>query len=155
MHGTGRSSGGLLRRQSRSSGGAVLLVVVAAGALYGAINGALVVGLSLNSLIVTLATGLIGRGTIYALTNGTPIGGFPRVSATSAPAIWLGLPMPVWFVLGLASFQLGHGADDLWLAHLRDRRERGGRRLSGVPVDRLKMVALSLPGSWPRSEECC
>ena len=53
-----------------------LAIALGAGTIYGAVNGALVVGLQLNSLIVTLATGLVGRGTIYSLTNGMPVSGF-------------------------------------------------------------------------------
>lgn len=45
---------------------AALTIALAAGTLYGAFNGALVVGLRLNSLIATLGTGLMGRGAIYA-----------------------------------------------------------------------------------------
>ena len=55
-----------------------LLIALAAGAIYGAVNGALVVGLRLNSLIVTLGTGLMGRGAIYAITGSMPVNAFSR-----------------------------------------------------------------------------
>ncbi|MFN0195022.1 MAG: ABC transporter permease [Aestuariivirga sp.] len=129
------------------SDGAVLVVVVATGALYGLINGLLVVGLRLNSLIVTLATGLVGRGIVYALTNGSPVSGFSKGLRTLGAGFWLGLPVPVWILLGcgvviswvMSSTTFG------WRVYAIGSNEEAAR-LSGVPVDRIKVIGFVVAG---------
>jgi ribose transport system permease protein len=127
--------------------GAVLLVVVATGALYGFVNGSLVVGLNLNSLIVTLATGLVGRGIVYALTNGIPVSGFSKGLRYLGAGLWLGLPVPAWILLGFS----------IVLSWIMARTTFGWRiyaiggneeavRLSGVPVDHIKIIAFVVAG---------
>jgi ribose transport system permease protein len=127
--------------------GAVLLVVVATGAFYGFVNGSLVVGLNLNSLIVTLATGLVGRGIVYALTNGIPVSGFSKGLRYLGAGFWLGLPVPAWILLGFS----------IVLSWIMARTTFGWRiyaiggneeavRLSGVPVDLIKIIAFVVAG---------
>ena len=112
---------------------AALTTALAAGALYGAFNGALVVGLRLNSLIATLDTGLMGRGAIYAMTNSMPVNGFSRGLRHLGVGYFWGLRNS-----GLDPVGAGrchdhcHGALEVRLAHLRDRRERRG----GAPFGR-------------------
>ena len=128
--------------------GAALVCALATGAIYGTVNGALVVGLRLNSLIVTLATGLIGRGTIYALTNATPIGGFSPELHYLGAGYLLGLPIPVWIVLALtACFSWVMARTKFgWHIYAIGGNEEAAR-LSGVPVDRLKLTAFIVAGT--------
>jgi ribose/xylose/arabinose/galactoside ABC-type transport system permease subunit len=130
------------------SGPAAFVVALAAGAVYGAINGALVVGLNLNSLIVTLATGLIGRGAIYALTNSTPVYGFSKGLRYLGTGYVLGLPLPVWIVLVLVcifSWVMARTTFGWHIYSIGGNEEAA--RLSGVRVDRLKLVAFTVAGA--------
>jgi ribose transport system permease protein len=127
--------------------GVVLVIVVVTGALYGFINGSLVVGLNLNSLIVTLATGLVGRGTVYALTNGIPVSGFSKGLRFLGAGFWLGLPMPVWILIGftLVFSWLMARTTFGWRIYAIGGNEEAVR-LSGVPVDRIKIIAFVIAG---------
>ena len=126
---------------------AIVALVLLIGALYGAVNGILVVGLQLNSLIVTLATGLIGRGVIYALTNGNPVTGFSKTLRPVGAAFVWGLPVPFWILIVLAVFfywltsQTRFG----WNVYAIGGNEEAAR-LSGVPVDAVKLVAFVIAG---------
>lgn len=126
---------------------ATLLIIVAIGAGYGLINGGLVVGLGLNSLIVTLATGLVGRGTIYALTNGLPINGFSKGLKVLGSGVWLGLPVPVLILAGLllAFIWLMSRTKFGWHIYAIGGNEEAAR-LSGVPVGRTKIIAFVVAG---------
>jgi ribose transport system permease protein len=127
---------------------AALACALGAGAIYGTINGALVVGLNLNSLIVTLATGLMGRGTIYALTGATPVGGFSPELRLLGVGYVLGMPIPVWIVLALtAAFSLVMARTTFgWHIYAIGGNEEAAR-LSGIRVDRLKLVAFVVAGT--------
>lgn len=125
----------------------VLLIVVATGALYGLINGSLVVGLNLNSMIVTLATGLVGRGIVYALTDGLPISEFSKGLRYLGAGFWLGLPVPVWILLGLAivfSWVMARTTFGWHIYAIGGNEE--AVRLSGMPVDRIKIIAFVIAG---------
>ena len=127
--------------------GAVLLVVLATGALYGFVNGSLVVGLNLNSLIVTLATGLVGRGIIYALTNGIPISGFSKGLRYFGAGFWSGVPLPVWILLGFSlvfSWIMARTTFG-WRIYAIGGNEEAVK-LSGVPVDHIKIIAFVVAG---------
>jgi ribose transport system permease protein len=125
----------------------VLVIIFAAGALYGAINGALVVGLRLNSLIVTLATGLVGRGLVYAITNGNPVDGFSKTLLPLGAGYLAGLPVPVWILAVLALFFIGLTARTRfgWRIYAIGGSEEAAR-LSGVRVDAIKLVAFVIAG---------
>lgn len=129
------------------SDAAVLFLVLAAGGLYGLVNGALVVGLGLNSLILTLATGLMGRGLIYALTNGMPISGFSRGLRYLGVGFYLGIPIPVWLMAILACVftWLMSRTTFGWRIYAIGGNEEAAR-LSGVPVGRLKISAFVIAG---------
>jgi ribose/xylose/arabinose/galactoside ABC-type transport system permease subunit len=124
-----------------------LTVALLAGLVYGACNGALVVGLRLNSLIVTLGTGLIGRGTIYSITNSMPVNGISHGLRYLGIGYLWGLPVPVWIMLVLGVIFAIYMARSTFGAHIY---AIGGNeeaaRLSGVPVDRLKLVSFAVAG---------
>ena len=124
------------------------LAAIAAGALYGAVNGALVVGLRLSSLILTLATGLMGRGAVYALTGGMPVSGFSRGLRWLGAGFFLGLPLPVWIMAGLLAifgWIMARTAFGWHLYAIGGNEEAA--RLSGLPVDRLKLTAFVVGGA--------
>ncbi len=81
----------------------VLISVIALGAVLGAINGLLVWKLNIPSIVVTLGTMTIYRGTIFLLTKGAWINAhqmsegykaFPRM-------VILGLPVMAWIMVAI------------------------------------------------------
>jgi ribose/xylose/arabinose/galactoside ABC-type transport system permease subunit len=126
----------------------IVMMVLAIGALYGAVNGALIVGLKLNSLIVTLATALIGRGIVYAITNGNPIDGFSEGLRPLGAAYFGGLPVPVWILLGLMLFFIWLMSRTRfgWNVYAIGGNEEAAR-LSGVPVGFIKFAAFVVGGT--------
>jgi ribose transport system permease protein len=129
------------------SDASALIIALAAGTIYGALNGALVVGLRLNSLVVTLGTGLMGRGAIYAITNSMPVSGFSRGLRYLGVGYLWGLPVPVWIMLALAAaFAVIMARTKFgWHIYAIGGNEEAAR-LSGVPVDRLKLVSFTIAG---------
>jgi ribose transport system permease protein len=126
---------------------AALAIALAAGAIYGAFNGALVVGLRLNSLIATLGTGLMGRGAIYAITNSMPVNGFSRGLRYLGIGYFWGLPTPVWILLALAAvfaFIMARTKFGWHIYAIGGNEEAA--RLSGVQVDRLKLISFTIAG---------
>jgi ribose transport system permease protein len=126
---------------------AALAIALAAGAIYGAFNGALVVGLRLNSLIATLGTGLMGRGAIYAITNSMPVNGFSRGLRYLGVGYFWGLPTPVWILLALAAvftFVMARTKFGWHIYAIGGNEEAA--RLSGVRVDRLKFISFTIAG---------
>jgi len=129
------------------SDASALAIALSSGVVYGAINGALVVGLRLNSLIVTLGTGLMGRGAIYALTNSMPVSGFSHGLRYLGVGYYGGLPVPVWILLALGIvFSLIMARTKFgWHIYAIGGNEEAAR-LSGVQVDRLKLISFTLAG---------
>ncbi|MDB6180472.1 ABC transporter permease [Paracoccus fistulariae] len=86
----------------------ILPTVVALGAALGAVNGLLVWKLAIPSIVVTLGTMTIYRGTIFLLTGGAWINAHQMSDAFKAfpRAMILGLPVMAWIailaILGVA-----------------------------------------------------
>jgi ribose/xylose/arabinose/galactoside ABC-type transport system permease subunit len=78
----------------------VIVGVLVVGALIGSINGAMVVRLRFHPLIATLITFNLLSGVALAYTTG-PIGGIPSGTVATMRERFLGLPYPVWVVIGL------------------------------------------------------
>lgn len=83
--------------------GVLLLLALAVGALLGSLNGWLITRFDLPPIVVTLGTMSAYRGAIFVASKGAwisdqdihvAIKGLPREQ-------WLGLPMLVWFALGV------------------------------------------------------
>lgn len=83
--------------------GVLLLLALAVGALLGSMNGWLITRFDLPPIVVTLGTMSAYRGAIFVASKGAwisdqdihvAIKGLPREQ-------WLGLPMLVWFALGV------------------------------------------------------
>lgn len=123
-----------------------ILAVVAIGGAFGLANGWLVSKLRVNAVIATIGSGTILVGINYAYTNGNPVTtGVPQGFLDVGSGRLAGIPYNVLFmavVLGL-----------LWVVLNRtDVGQRiqavGGNpeaaRLSGIRVDRVKMLAFAL-----------
>lgn len=138
---------GLIVRQGLPIWVAVI-VVLAIGVLIGVINGALVTKARVNAVIATLGVGTVIIGLGFGYTSGAPITeGVPDAFLQLALGKVLGLPNPIWImaaVLGL-----------LWI--ILNRTDLGQRiqavggnieaaRLSGIPVDRIKIIAFVTTG---------
>jgi rhamnose transport system permease protein len=81
----------------------ILLSVIVLGALLGAINGLLVWKVGIPSIVVTLGTMTIYRGTIFLITDGKWINAHEMTEGFKAlpRSQILGLPVMSWIALGL------------------------------------------------------
>lgn len=117
------------------------------GVLAGAINGALVAYARLPAIIVTLAMMEIPRGLALLYTGGYPMTGLPEAFGWIGRGTLLGLQVPTLTMLAVAC------AGQVFLARFVAGRAfyaLGGNeeaaRLSGVPVQRYKVLAYVLSG---------
>lgn len=118
------------------------------GALFGAVNGLIVVRLRINAFITTLATGTLGLGLLQVVTNGTVVfGAMPAGFLGLGRNAVMGVPLPFIYVLALGAI--------LWLALEYTRWGRtcfatGGNAraalLAGVNVDRVALQAFVIGG---------
>lgn len=81
----------------------ILMAVIALGAALGAVNGLLVWRLGIPSIVVTLGTMTIYRGTIFLLTGGAWINAHQMSAAFKAfpRAVVAGLPVMTWIALAV------------------------------------------------------
>lgn len=79
--------------------GLAVLIAVLVGAGCGAFNGFLVTKVKINPLIATLASGWIFTGIILVATKGWPISNFPPNFAFLGQGFWIGIPLPVIFMI--------------------------------------------------------
>ncbi len=122
---------------------------IALGAVGGGINAALITGLNLPPLIVTLGTFSLFRGLAEALTKGAEsYSGFPPSFLALGNSDFAGLPAQVWVFMAVA---IG-----IWiLVHHttlgRSFRAIGyapeGARYAGIPVTRNTSIAYILAGA--------
>ena len=116
---------------------------VAAGAVLGAINGAIVVKFHIHSFVVTLGTMLIWRGVVIALTGGFPImAPIPSLfrDVMSGPLLFGFRMSMLWFfgIGAMATFLLVRTRLGNWI-QARGQNEQAARNL-GVPVDRVTII---------------
>jgi len=126
--------------------GAVLLALLT-GALLGGFNGTLITLVGIPPLIVTLATMAGFRGVALGMSQARSIRNFPEGFLHLGQGYALGIPVQVW-ILAVAAL----------LFHLALTRTAWGRsvfglganeaaaRLSGVPVNRVKLQVYMLSG---------
>lgn len=125
-----------------------VLVVLVVGAAIGVVNGALVTKARVNAVIATLGIGTILIGVSFGYTSGAPIAeGVPDSFLSIALGSFIGLPNPIWIMVVVLGI--------LWVVLNRtDLGQRiqavGGNteaaRLSGIPVDRVKIIAFVTAG---------
>ncbi|MEU3355215.1 ABC transporter permease [Streptomyces sp. NPDC037389] len=118
-----------------------------AGALIGALNAALILGLRLNGFIVTLGALTMLRGLQIALSRGRSIVDLPASFTYLGRTAWLDVPAAVW-ITGL--LYLAGGCALGRLRHGRALYAIGGNaeaaRTAGIRVDRVTGVVLVLAG---------
>jgi len=111
-----------------------LLASILVGALFGALNGTLIVRLGLPAFIVTLATTFIGRG-LGLYVSSTRIVYASSAVAETGRASLLGLPVPMWVAgaaIGAAWVLLTQTALGASIRSIGADAE--GARRAGVPV---------------------
>jgi simple sugar transport system permease protein len=123
---------------------------IAAGALLGALNGAIVVRFRIHSFVVTLGTMLIWRGVLIALTGGFPLTvTIPdSFKAMMAGPLLGGFRMSLfWFLLtgGLATFLLTRTKFGNWVQAI-GQNVQAARNL-GVPVERVTIILFMIASS--------
>jgi ribose transport system permease protein len=138
---------GLMSNQHLPVAAAILLVLLL-GAVVGLVNGLIVTKLGVNALVGTLGTGTILVGIDYAYSGGIPLS-IP--SASSFPSIFDGKLGPIQNPIIIMLVILGV----LWLIVNRTALGQamqavGGNveaaRLSGIRVDRIKILAFLIGG---------
>ncbi len=125
----------------------VLLATLALGAVIGAINGGIIIWRGVAPFIVTLAMMAIALGCGLTVADGRPIGGIRGAYA------WLGAgrigPLPVPVLIMIVTFVIGAFVLRL-TPYGRSVYATGGNeqaaRLSGIAVDRVKLIAYSISG---------
>jgi ribose transport system permease protein len=117
------------------------------GGLVGLVNGLIVTQFRVNPLVATLGTMSVARGAALVMTEGFSISSLPPTFAIPGQSSVAGIPTMVWITIAVVA--LG----DLALRHsvfLRQVYFVGGNekaaRLSGLAVDRLRIVAYLLTG---------
>ena len=139
----------LLNAQQGWPVGLAVVVAVAAGALAGLANGALVVLLRADSLVITLGSGTLIAGIVLWISNSETIGGVSSALVDPVSS-WKLLGLPLAFVYGLAL------CVSVW--YLLDFTPNGRRllfvgrsrrvaRLAGVRVGRVRVGAFVASGT--------
>jgi ribose transport system permease protein len=117
------------------------------GVAVGLVNGLIVTQFQVNPLVATLGTMSVARGAALVLTEGFSISNLPPAFGRIGQSSLAGVPTMVWIMLAIVLI------GDLALRHsvfLRQVYFIGGNenaaRLSGLPVDRVRIVAYVLTG---------
>ena len=124
-------------------------LAVLAGVAIGVVNGLLVTRLRIPSLIVTLAMGPIALGLNYAYTNGDSIyASMPREFYFIATGKILGIvPVPVVIALVIVGvFYVLLNKTRLGRGVVATGANIQAARLSGIAVNRCRLIALALSG---------
>lgn len=128
-----------------------LLLSLVAALLVGAINAVLIVKLSVNSLITTLAMGTLLDGLSTAFSNSETLGNIPSAVRSFANTRFLDIGIPFWYAIALLVllwFLLGHTPRGRFVYFTGEGREAA--RLAGIQVDRIRMgaIVVSALGAW-------
>lgn len=125
----------------------VLVLAVLIGTALGAINGAFVGFAGVAPFIVTLAGLTIFRGATLVATDGRPVSGLPPVFTTIGYGTFLGIPLPIWIMLGvllLTYVLLRHTALGRAVYAVGGNPEAA--RLSGIPVRKVLTFTYAFSG---------
>lgn len=117
------------------------------GALLGVFNGVFVAYAGIAPFIVTLAGLTIFRGATLVYTDGRPITGLPDAFVVLGNGVALGIPVPVWVMLGflaLTHFLLRYTALGRSIYAVGGNEEAA--RLSGIPIVRVKLFTYGYSG---------
>jgi ribose transport system permease protein len=124
-----------------------VLAGLAIGACIGVFNGFIIAKLGINAFVTTLSSLSLFRGLTLIITKGRNISGLPDGFKSIGQATVLGIQTPIIIAAVLIV------AGDFLLRRFRFFRRNyyvGGNeraaRLSGIPVDRMKILAYCLTG---------
>lgn len=124
-----------------------LLVSLALGLVVGVVNGALIVGVGVDSFVVTLGSFSALAGVAYLITGSSIVAGVPAELVNAVRSGVLGIPLVTWYAWLLAAV--------LWFVYQLTPLGRymlfiGGNsdaaRLAGIPVDRIRFGAYVVSG---------
>ncbi|WP_260600019.1 L-arabinose ABC transporter permease AraH [Sphingomonas endolithica] len=141
---------GVLAAVGISATGSIALGVLAGlagGAMVGFVNGVLVAGFKVNSLIVTLAMMEVVRGLAFLASGGEsvaiPVQDFYALGSGGV----LGLSWPIWSMIGsFAIFGLILKATVFGRNILAIGGNPEAARLAGVPITRVRIIVFTLQG---------
>ncbi|MFQ3567668.1 MAG: ABC transporter permease [Aggregatilineales bacterium] len=129
------------------------LVGIMVGALFGLINGSIVVYLHINPIITTLGTLAIARGIAFVLTGGVSLFGVPEsfrglgrgfILADVFPGVF-SIPVVIMLILLVVCWLvLKRSVFGLYVYSIGGNEEAA--RLSGVPVSRIKLGVYVIGG---------
>ncbi|MDQ1901822.1 ABC transporter permease [Paracoccus sp. WLY502] len=128
----------------------ILLAVIALGAMLGAVNGLLVWKLGIPSIVVTLGTMTIYRGTIFLMTGGAWINAHQMSEGFKAfpRAVILGLPVMAWIgIAGIAAMALLLTRTPLGRAFYAVGGNPHAAVYAGISVGRTQFAAFVLSGA--------
>ena len=128
----------------------ILLAVIVLGAALGAVNGLLVWKLGIPSIVVTLGTMTIYRGTIFLLTNGKWINAHQMSETFKAfpRTVLLGLPVMTWIMIAIvAAFAVLIYRTPLGRAFFAVGGNPHAAVYTGISVGRAQFWAFTLSGA--------
>lgn len=124
-------------------GGSMLM-----GLAFGLLNGFCVTILKLDAIVATLGLLSIYRGTLIIITHGSWINGLPENILQLGQGHFLGLPVPVYIMVGVIFFMwyllnyTEFGRNFYAVGSNRD-----SARLSGINVNRVRIEAFAICGT--------
>lgn len=124
-----------------------ILAALAVGTAIGMFNGFVVIKTKIPAFVFTLAMTQIVRGTLYLITDGSPISGMTESYAKIGNGNWLGIPIMVYiffFVLFLGWVLLNHTVTGRSIYAVGGNPL--GARYSGIKQDKIILFAFSLCG---------
>lgn len=126
-----------------------MAIGVAAGALLGCINGLLITGFNLNSLVLTIGTQTAFTGLNLLVTRGRTIVGLPeKVTFLGAGSV-LGVPIPVFFMIGVfivAQFVTTKTVFGRKLYAVGNSREAA--KIVGIKENNVRITAYAIAGTF-------
>ncbi len=124
-----------------------ILAGVVAGGVVGLTNGVVIAYFGVNALITTLSTMQIVRGLGFIVAGGAAVPIVREEFFVLGMGSLFSVPYPVWITLAcflLFAFVLNHTAFGRHTLAIGGNRE--ATRLSGIPVERVKIVIFTLQG---------
>lgn len=124
-----------------------LLVGLLVGAVAGLVNGLLVTKANMPSFIATLATLSVLAGLTLQFTQGNPVAVNSDAFVAIGQAKPLGVPAPIWIMVAafvVFGLLLARSRFGRYVYAVGDNSEAA--RLSGIPVDRVKVLAFVISG---------
>jgi ribose transport system permease protein len=123
----------------------VLLAVLAAlviALVLGTINAALIVGLGINSVVVTLGTWSVAGGLAFLLSGETTVSGLPPALSAISTGRFLGLPHLFWYgviLVAIVAYIMGATPIGRHMAFVGSNRAVAA--LAGIAVSRVRIGA--------------